>query len=225
MAFNQQMPIRPMMQIVRLIQQDRPAFAPDTRAQREQPLPAFPPHPRISKTGDRQMLRRPRNHGFRQLPPGTKVGIGRCCQALHLAPLMLAVVESDFRWRRWRQNARVNQVRRIAVEHRTAAEHAITIVSTGRGRKRNRFMLPVDHVRADRMRPMHRSPERTVGVVLKKHVVTILIEDRAIGIVHPIGRREQMVLRPSWVRCQLGAPVFPHGVRPGTARKRARTRR
>ena len=51
-------------------------------------------------------------------------------------------------------------------------------------------------VLAYRMPPMHRSPYRAVGIVLKKQVVFALIIHHAVGIIHPVGLRRKMVSWP-----------------------------
>src|SRR5258705_2011856 len=57
-------------------------------------------------------------------------------------------------------------------------------------------MLPVNHVRTGGMCPVHRTPERTIGVVVVEHVIVASEKDRAIRIVHPVSRRQQVILRP-----------------------------
>src|SRR5579883_157942 len=80
-------------------------------------------------------------------------------------------------------------------DNRAAAETAILIRTTFRGSKRNRKMLPVDHVRTDGVRPVHIAPNGRMRIVLVEHVILALPVDRPVRIVHPIGSGQQMILR------------------------------
>ena len=42
---------------------------------------------------------------------------------------------------------------------------------------------------------MHISPVSAVRVVLEEHVIAALIEDWAVGVVHPVSGGEKMILR------------------------------
>ena len=189
LALDQRMPVRPTPQIARLVKQHRPAFPLDSRPDASShSSPSF--HTPGSRNPVTPMFRRPRNHGFRHFSrnatPGS-VAIARHCTSRHW---MLAVVERDFRWRaRW-QNSRINHVRRIAVEHRAAAEYAVAIVAVRRGRKRHRRMLPVDHVRDSSHAPNASFPRTRRWGCTEKTCGSGPCKNRAVGIVHPVGRRE-----------------------------------
>ncbi|CSI26530.1 Uncharacterised protein [Shigella sonnei] len=49
-------------------------------------------------------------------------------------------------------------------------------------------MLPVDHIVAGGMSPVHWSPVFAHRVMLIKRVITIVKPDQAVWIVHPSGR-------------------------------------
>src|SRR5215831_15747349 len=51
--------------------------------------------------------------------------------------------------------------------------------------------------------PMHVSPNRALGIELKKHVITAAVKDRAIRIIHPVVRGEKVVLRTERIGCKL----------------------
>ena len=58
-------------------------------------------------------------------------------------------------------------------------------------------MLPVDKVAAPRVSPMHMPPIITVGVMLIKEMKPSVVKDRPVWVVHPQGRRKEMVARSS----------------------------
>ena len=53
----------------------------------------------------------------------------------------------------------------------------------------------MDHVGADGVSPMHVAPNSCMRIELIEEVVLTLPPDWAIGIVHPVVRREQMIFR------------------------------
>ncbi len=89
-------------------------------------------------------------------------------------------------------------------------------------------MLPVKHVGADGMSPMHGAPERSVRIVLIEDVVLTPVVDRTVGVIHPVGRGEQVILRPQDIVGQLFAQCVGFGgkqrgmARPGKASQRRR---
>ena len=60
----------------------------------------------------------------------------------------------------------------------------------------NGQVFPVYQIRAERMPPMHRPPYRAIGVVLVKEMILAFIVEHPIRIVHPMGRRREVKLRP-----------------------------
>ena len=56
-------------------------------------------------------------------------------------------------------------------------------------------MTPVHHVRADGVAPVHVAPDGRVRIELIEEVVLALPPDGAVGVVHPVVRRQQVVLR------------------------------
>ena len=198
------MEISPAPQIGRAVKQDGAALAPHAGAEREHPIAAFAPNARIPETGHRESWRRIGNNRLRSLAPDTQAAVGNG-QALHLAPGVQAIAQSCFASIAGWLDTRVNHGWLSAVENGAAAEDPIAIVAARSRRECDRFMVPVDHVRARSMGPMHRSPERAARVVLEKHVVTSVDEDWAVRVVHPVCGWEQMKLRPEGVRGHSGA--------------------
>ena len=66
-------------------------------------------------------------------------------------------------------------------------------------RERNRQMLPMNHVLADRMAPMHVRPIRAVRMMLIEQMILAVEIDRPVRIAHPVGRRQEVILRPVWI--------------------------
>ena len=99
--------------------------------------------------------------------------------------------------------ARIQNDDLAILNHGGPGKAAIRIGSAGRGRKRHRQVLPVDHVRTDCMRPVHVTPIGAVRVVLVEHVVIVLPVDRPIRVIHPVGGRQQMELRAQRISFQF----------------------
>src|SRR4051794_10590217 len=59
-------------------------------------------------------------------------------------------------------------------------------------------MLPMHQIRAHRMPPTHMPPFVAERIELVKQVILTLEENQPIRVVHPIGRRRKMKLRPKW---------------------------
>lgn len=53
-------------------------------------------------------------------------------------------------------------------------------------------MLPVDHIVAGGMSPVHWPPVFAHRMMLIKRVITIVKPDQAVWIVHPPGRRREV---------------------------------
>ena len=74
----------------------------------------------------------------------------------------------------------------VDVHHRTAGEN----VAIGVAIERYRLMLPVDHIRAGRMSPVHVAPDAGERIVLIVKMIHTILVKQAVGVVHPaIGRR------------------------------------
>ena len=55
------------------------------------------------------------------------------------------------------------------------------------------------HVGADGVSPAHVSPDIAFRVVLVEQVILALIEDHAVGVVHEVVRRREVILWPPWL--------------------------
>ena len=77
----------------------------------------------------------------------------------------------------------------VGVHHRTAGEDVAIAVAI----ERYRLMLPVDHVRAGRMSPMHVAPDAGKWIVLIVKVIHSVLVEQAVRIVHPAVRRRVMI--------------------------------
>ena len=55
-------------------------------------------------------------------------------------------------------------------------------------------MAPMHHVLAGGVCPVHVAPIRTVRVVLKEHVIAAIEVNGTVGIVHPVGGRQEVKL-------------------------------
>jgi hypothetical protein len=60
--------------------------------------------------------------------------------------------------------------------------------------ERERQMLPVDEIIADRMAPTHVPPFIAKGIVLIEEVVFAVVVDHAVRVVHPVSLRREMEL-------------------------------
>ena len=92
-----------------------------------------------------------------------------------------------------------------------AAEAAVLVGAAGRGGQRHGQMFPVEHVRADGVRPVHVAPDGGIRVVLEEHMIAVLPIDGAVGVVHPVGGGEQMILRAKHIGGQRGREVGRDG--------------
>ena len=81
-----------------------------------------------------------------------------------------------------------------AVDVRAARENVL-FARLPRRPERDRQMFPMDQVAAARVAPVHVSPVVAVRIVLIEQVVITAVKNGAVGIVHPVGRRQEMVAR------------------------------
>ena len=75
--------------------------------------------------------------------------------------------------------------------NRTAGEAAVLVVRHI-GSQRTGKKVPVQQIAAHGVAPVHRSPMRIIGVILKEHVVLSLIPGKAVRIVHPADPRRKV---------------------------------
>ena len=72
------------------------------------------------------------------------------------------------------------------------------------GRQRHRQLGPVQQVVADRMAPMHLSPEPAIRVELVEEMVLAPVIDQTIGVVDPAARPHKMIGLAHTGLCYLG---------------------
>ena len=80
----------------------------------------------------------------------------------------------------------------VAVVHHRAAREGHLVAELG---DRQRQLLPVHEVLADRVAPGHVAPRVPERVVLVEEVVLALVVDHPVRVVHPVLRRREMKLR------------------------------
>ena len=68
-------------------------------------------------------------------------------------------------------------------------------------------MLPVNHVVAGGVGPVHVAPQGGLRVVLVEHVIAAAVENGTVGIVHPVVSGEKMILRAERVGGELAAEL------------------
>ena len=77
---------------------------------------------------------------------------------------------------------------------RAAGKTAVAVIFPVR-RERGRQVLPVQQIIADYMSPMYIVPPGRIGIILEKHMITVLITGKTVWIIQPSGRGGQMVNR------------------------------
>src|ERR1700723_3379852 len=97
-------------------------------------------------------------------------------------------------------HAGIDEGRHAIHDDRRAAETALTVGAAWSGRER--LMAPMHHVGADRMAPVHVSPDSSARVELVEEVIFPLPPEGTVGIIHPVVWRKQVVFRSQWVVCQ-----------------------
>ncbi len=180
-ARQQRMDVAPMEQILRLIEQDHPALIHDPRADDHIPPIVATPDEGIAKIPTRVRTDR----GWRPLDDGIQRVL------LPRQQIVIAGRQADDLG----IHAGIDQRGRAVVIDSTARPAALRIRPAGRGRERDRPIPPVDQILADGVPPMNRAVKCAVGIVLIKEMIASLPLDEAIGIVHPIGRRQKMIAR------------------------------
>src|SRR5687768_14545362 len=61
--------------------------------------------------------------------------------------------------------------------------------------QRDFFFLPMNKVGARRMTPVHRTPHRTVRIILEKQMIDSLIVKHTVRVIHPVPFWSEMNLR------------------------------
>src|SRR6476620_2651142 len=69
-------------------------------------------------------------------------------------------------------------------------------------------MFPMHQISTTGVAPMQLAPVISIGIVLIKEVIIPIVIDRAIRIIHPVGRRSKMIDGPGWVG---GSFVYSRG--------------
>ena len=178
----------PLAQISGAVEKDAAAFFEMARGYAQDPIITLPPQKWVAKSREGGIIRR-LDYWLFPFGPGAQLRIGGSCQALHFAKIVVAVAEGGaiggcaF-------YAGVENGGGAAVVDGASGEAAVGVVPTWSGCEGDWKMTPVNHVFADGVSPVHVPPNGGVGVVLVKHVVGVVPEDGAVGVVHPILWRE-----------------------------------
>src|SRR5207249_5251685 len=175
-----------MRQILGAIKEHRSSLTFEARTNGHQPRVSLLPDGGVSKTRYLQACRRRVKDwiAFELLPSDHGVIAGG--ETLHLG-----------------KNAGVDQSWDAIVYKSRSGKAAVLVRAAGCRRQSHAQVLPMNQVFAARMPPVHISPICAVGIVLIKEVIRALPEQGSIGVIHPVGRRQEMVLRPLRVRGQL----------------------
>ena len=185
-----QHPVKPpVAQAAAAIEQHLSAVVAIAGADDHPPLAVLAPDFRIAKVHDplRGQQHRALLFEVNAVPAGG--------QALHFADraVVALAVEPDV--------AGVDKRQHAVVVHRATGEAAVAIFFAAR-RQRNRPVLPVDHIVAGGVAPVHWAPVGAVGVVLIESVVLAAEPDETVWIVHPARRRRQVV---AGIKCAAAA--------------------
>src|ERR1700680_1191921 len=153
------MQVRPVAQIGRAVEKDGAALVPDAGAKNEHPVISFPPDSGIAEASHHDSRRRSCDHRFGALLPSAQAVVLRDSETLHFTPRVHAVAQSGFAVGSRRSDAGVNHRWLALVDDGAAAENAVAVRAAGSGGKSNRFVMPVNHVGAGGMRPIHVAPD------------------------------------------------------------------
>jgi hypothetical protein len=94
-----------------------------------------------------------------------------------------------------------------------AGEAAVGVIPARSGSESDGQMAPMNHVVTDGVIPMHVAPDGGVGIVLEKHVIKAVPENRAVGIVHPVFCGKQVKRRAERIDGKLGLQCIIFGAR------------
>jgi hypothetical protein len=146
----------------------------------------------IAEAGEIGILRR-LDDGPGEFLPAEEIWVLAGGKALRLAKIMMAIAKrgaiggNGF-------DSGVNDGGGVVVVDGAAGETAVGIVAAGSRSERDWLVLPVNHVVAHGVIPVHVAPDGGVGIVLEEHVVFAAPKDGAIGVVHPVFGGEEMEL-------------------------------
>ena len=202
LAGQQRAQVLPVAEIGRAVEEDGAADVDDAGGEQHVPRISLAPDKRIAK-----IVRRPR-HGrdlaedgvAGELLPGEQV-IAAGGQALRLHVVALAA------------HAGVDDCRHAAVVNHAAGKAAALVRSPRRRREGDGQVGPVDEIVTDGVPPVDAAPEGAFWVVLVKEMLPATPGDHAVGVVHPVGRRQEMVDRPVGVPGELLALRYSIGFR------------
>ena len=91
------------------------------------------------------------------------------------------------------------------VEDGATAEDPVAIGTAGSGESAIGLVLPVNHVGAGGVRPIHVAPDGGLRIVLVEHVIASAEKDGTVGIVHPVVGGEQVILGAKRIGGELAA--------------------
>ena len=138
----------------------------------------------IAEAGDFHAGRRSGDDGLGTLLPGAESVVGGDGEALGFAEVIVAVGERGFGWGDG-LDAGIDDGRGSVVEDGGAGEAAVGVGTAGGGCEGDGKALPVNHVGAGGVGPVHVAPDGGVRVVLVEHVVLALPIDGTAWVVDP----------------------------------------
>jgi len=201
----------PAAEIGRAVEKDPSTSGALSGADAHVPDVVFAPEARIAEAGEFGIARR-KKYRSGVFSPGAEIEITRGGQALGFKEIVAAVAKSRFGGRDG-LDAGVEKRSGAFMDHSAAREAAVRVGAAGCGRKGDREVAPVEHVRADGMGPVHVAPNGGARIVLEEHVVTALPVNRAVGVVHPVAGRKEMELRAEEIGGELGFGGRVEGIR------------
>ena len=206
-GFTNWMEVSPLTEIGRRIKKDGATFAANARTYDQHPAVGFAPEAWIAESSDFKTGRRSCDDRLRELFPGTQVFIRGNGEALRFLPGVDSVLERRIGLGLGRLHSGVDHCGLAVIEHGAAAEDAILIGPAGSGGERDGLVLPVNHVVAGGVRPVHVAPDGGLRVVLVEHVIAAAVENGTVGIVHPVVSGEKMILRAERIGGELTAEL------------------
>src|SRR5258707_10269314 len=160
------MQIFPLAQIFWAVKQDTATLFANAGGDTEIPEVALAPQKRIAETGEQGIDGR-LNHRSFPFGPGAKLRIVRSGQALDFAKIAVTIAQrGEFGTNGFHSG--VEKSCGAMVVDGAACEAAISIVPAGRGSERDRQMLPMNHVGANGVGPVHFPPNGGARGVLEK---------------------------------------------------------
>ena len=120
--------------------------------------------------------------------------IGAPCKALYRGISCCGVEQNQRRLAIFAKAAGV-----LPIDHSTAAEHRPLLVR----QKLVTEFLPMHHVFAHSVTPMHVPPTPSIWIVLKEQMVLTVVIDHTIGIIVPASHRRKMELTSLSLRVKI----------------------